>query len=82
MSHSALCPLAHSFEGDVGCSGPPLVVSADPGYGQAAGQEGEGGGGRSLSFGHRLHRRLHDPDGEDEQGPQGETGFWEVAWWP
>jgi len=47
--------LAHGFEGDVECSALP-VVSADPGHGQAEGQEGEGGGGWPLSFRHRLHR--------------------------
>lgn len=69
---------------EVGASALLPVASADPGDGPAAGQEGEGGGGRPLAFRHRLHRRLHDPDGEDEQDPQGETCFWlggPEPWW-
>ena len=44
---------------------------AGAGPGQAAEQAGEGGGRRPLALGHRLHRWLHDPHGEDEPGPPG-----------
>lgn len=47
------------------------VASAGAGPGQAAEQAGEGGGRWPLTFRHRLHRRLHDPHGQDEPRPQG-----------
>lgn len=46
---------------------------ADPGAGPAAGEAGEGGGGRSLPLGHRLLRGFHDPHGKNQPDPAGES---------
>lgn len=53
---------------------PPPVLTppvAGAGPSPAAEQAREGGGWWPLALGHRLHRRIHDPPGQDEPAAPG-----------